>query len=145
MQCSNYFGATLDAACVLGFERVLIVGHLGKMVKVAAGVMNTHSRVADCRLEALAAHAALVGASQAVVRQIMESATTDAALEALYANELAEATMESLVKALAEKLNHRVAGRLQVEAVVFSNVRGVLGQTPGAQALMQYWRDGEKR
>ena len=145
VQCSNYFGATLDAACVLGFERVLIVGHLGKMVKVAAGVMNTHSRVADCRLEVLAAHAALVGASQAVVRQIMESATTDAALEALYANELAEATMESLVKALAEKLNHRVAGRLQVEAVVFSNVRGVLGQTPGAQALMQYWRDGEKR
>ena len=129
---------------MLGFERVLIVGHLGKMVKVAAGVMNTHSRVADCRLEVLAAHAALVGASQAVVRQIMESATTDAALEALYANELAEATMESLVKALAEKLNHRVAGRLQVEAVVFSNVRGVLGQTPGAQALMQYWRDEEK-
>lgn len=144
VQCSNYFGATLDAACVLGFERVLIVGHLGKMVKVAAGVMNTHSRVADCRLEVLAAHAALVGASQAVVRQIMESATTDAALEVLYEHGLAEATMESLVKALADKLDNRVAGRLQVEAVVFSNVHGVLGQTPGAQALMQYWRDEEE-
>ena len=144
VQCSNYFGATLDAACVLGFERMLIVGHLGKMAKVAAGVMNTHSRVADCRLESLAAHAALAGASQVAVRQIMQSATTDAALDVLYANGIAEATMESLVKALAERLNDRVAGRLQVEAIVFSKVHGVLGQTPGAHALMQCWRDGQK-
>ena len=144
VQCSNYFGAVLDAACMLGFERVLIVGHLGKMAKVAAGVMNTHSRVADCRLEALAAHTALVGAPQAVVQQVMESVTTDAALDVLYANGIAEMAMGSLVKALGEKLNNRVAGRLQVEALVFSNVHGVLGQTSGAHALMSYWRDGEK-
>jgi len=144
VQCSNYFGAVLDAACVLGFERVLIVGHLGKMAKVAAGVMNTHSHVADCRLETLAAHAALVGAPQTVVQQVMESATTDAALDVLYANGIAETAMESLVKALAEKLNNRVAGRLQVEAVVFSNVHGVLGQTSGAHALISCWRDEEK-
>ena len=137
VSCSNYFGATLDAAVVLGFERVLIVGHIGKMAKVAGGIMNTHSRVADCRVEVLAAHAALVGAPQEVVASIMEAATTDAALDALIACGLSEATMASLMERLADKLAHRSAGVVQVEAIVFSNVHGVLGKTPGADELAE--------
>lgn len=140
VSCSNYFGATLDAACVLGFERLLIVGHIGKMAKVAGGIMNTHSRVADCRVEVLAAHAALMGAKQDTVREIMEAATTDAALDSLKACGLADATMRSLMLSLTDKLNHRVAGRLQVEAIVFSNVHGVLGKTPGAEELACTWQ-----
>ena len=140
VQCSNYFGATLDAACLLGFESVLIVGHLGKMVKVAGGIMNTHSRVADCRLEILAAHAALAGASQTTIRQVMAAATTDAALDVLLADGVAKHTMDSLMRALAEKLANRVAERMQVEAIVFSNKRGLLGQTPGAAELSSRWR-----
>jgi len=137
VSCSNYFGATLDAAVVLGFDRVLIVGHIGKMAKVAGGIMNTHSRVADCRVEVLAAHAALVGAPQEVVASIMEAATTDAALDALIACGLSEATMASLMERLADKLAHRSAGVVQVEAIVFSNVHGVLGKTPGADELAE--------
>lgn len=145
VSCSNFFGATLDAACMLGFERLLIVGHIGKMVKVAGGIMNTHSRVADCRVEILAAHAALSGASQATVRAIMAAATTDAALDVLYEEdaELAGATLASLMLNLADKLNHRVAGQLQIEAIVFSNVRGILGSTAGALGLSSIWARGE--
>ncbi|MBQ9003762.1 MAG: cobalamin biosynthesis protein CbiD [Eggerthellaceae bacterium] len=135
VSCSNYFGATLDAACVLGFSRLLIVGHIGKMAKVAGGIMNTHSRVADCRVEVLAAHAALVGAPQPVIAEVMSAATTDAALDALIACGKKEQTMQSVMESLAGKLNHRVAGALQVEAIVFSNVHGVLGTTPGAEEL----------
>ena len=135
VQCSNYFGATLDAACMLGFKRVLIVGHIGKMAKVAGGIMNTHSRVADCRVEVLAAHAALVGVSREAVSHIMAAATTDAALDVLLQEHMVQETMASLMCNLADKLNHRVAERLQVEAIVFSNVHGVLGKTPGADEL----------
>ncbi|MCD7843434.1 MAG: cobalt-precorrin-5B (C(1))-methyltransferase CbiD [Clostridiales bacterium] len=67
VQCSNYIGDTLDYAAAKGFRSLLLVGHLGKLVKCAAGVMNTHSRVADCRMETLAAHAALCGAGQETV------------------------------------------------------------------------------
>ncbi len=139
VSCSNYFGATIDAAVVLGFERVLIVGHIGKMAKVAGGIMNTHSRVADCRVEVLAAHAALVGASQDTVGQIMGAATTDAALDALKDAGLGEAAMASLMCNLADKLDHRASGSLQIEAIVFSNVHGVLGATPGAFELARLW------
>lgn len=135
VSCSNYFGATIDAVNVLGFRSMLIVGHIGKMAKVAGGIMNTHSRVADCRVEVLAAHAALVGATQDVVRQIMGAATTDAALDVLIECGLKEAAVESLMRNLADKLNHRAGGAFQIEAIVFSNVHGVLGKTPGAEAL----------
>ena len=113
------------------------MGHIGKMAKVAGGIMNTHSRVADCRVEVLAAHAALVGAPQEVVASIMEAATTDVALDALIACGLSEATMASLTERLADKLAHRSAGVVQVEAIVFSNVHGVLGKTPGADELAE--------
>jgi len=144
VQCSNYLGAVIDEAGLLGFEDALIVGHIGKMVKVAGGIMNTHSRVADCRAEVMAAHAALVGASRETIVRIMSAPTTDAMLDALAVECLAEATMESLMASLAEKLAYRVAGRLQVEAIVFSNQHGLLGQTPGAAALAAYHeREGE--
>ena len=102
--------------------------------------MNTHSRVADCRSEVLAAHAALVGASQMDVRQIMESATTDAALDILRKHNLADQTMKSLMESLADKLAHRATETLQVEAIVFSNNHGILGKTRGADELACYWR-----
>ncbi len=135
VSCSNYFGATIDAASLLGFSRMLIVGHIGKMAKVAGGIMNTHSRVADCRVEVLASHAALVGAPRETVQAIMNAATTDAALDALYACGLADQAIKSLMASLADKLNHRASGDLRIEAIVFSNVHGVLGKTPGADAL----------
>ena len=135
VSCSNYFGATIDAVNVLGFRSMLIVGHIGKMAKVAGGIMNTHSRVADCRVEVLAAHAALVGAPQSAVQQVMEAATTDAALDVLVDAGVKEAAMESLMSNLADKLAHRAGDALQIEAVVFSNVHGVLGKTPGAGDL----------
>ena len=61
--CSNYLGAAIDHAAALGFRSLLVVGHLGKLVKAAAGCMNTHSQISDARRETLAAHAALAGRS----------------------------------------------------------------------------------
>lgn len=133
--CSNYIGEVIDEAALLGFAHMLVVGHAGKLVKVAGGAMNTHSRVADARLETLAAHAALAGASRALVAQLMDAVTTDAAFELLREADLLEPCMYTLVSRLGEHLSRRAAGRLQVEAVMFSNAFGLLGMTDGAEAL----------
>lgn len=142
VQCSNYLGAVMDEAGLLGFRTLLVVGHIGKMAKVAAGVMNTHSRVADARLETLAAHAALSGAAKDVVARIMDGATTDAALDVLAEEGLLKPTMSSLTQALARRLAYRAAGKLQAEALAFSNVHGILGKTSGADSLAMFHRGG---
>lgn len=137
IQCSNYIGACIDSAVSLKFESLLIIGHIGKMAKVASGAMNTHSRVCDARLETLAAHAALCGASQALVGSIMGSMTTDAALDALAEASLIEQTMDSMMMQLDKHLGARAGSSLRIEALVFSSVRGVLGMTDGARELLE--------
>lgn len=136
VQCSNYLGAALDYACQLGFSSILFVAHIGKMIKVASGVMNTHSRMADARLETMAAHAALCGGSQELIAQVMASVTTDEAIAYLKQAGLLEATMASVMDAVAKHLRHRVGEGLQIEAVTFSKEHGLLGKTQGADRLI---------
>ena len=135
-QCSNYIGAAIDHAVGLGFASLLLVGHLGKLSKVAAGIFNTHSQTADGRRECLTAHAALCGADRQTLEEVFQAATTDAALEVLERSGLRETVMASLTRALEEHLRRR-AGEMDIAAVIFSNRYGVLGMTQGAERLMR--------
>ena len=76
VKTSNFIGDTLDMAATAKFEEVLLVGHVGKLCKLAAGVMNTHSHTADGRAEVFCAHAALCGAAHEVCAALMDAATT---------------------------------------------------------------------
>ena len=129
VQCSNYIGEAFDFAVSSGFSKVILVGHIGKLVKLAGGIMNTHSRVADCRCELFAAHAALAGVSRAAIGRLMEAATTDACLEILDEEGKKEAVMQSLMKKIGQHAAHRLGGTVEVTVLVFSNRFGVLGET----------------
>ena len=133
--CSNYIGAALDHAAGLGFESVLLVGHLGKLAKVAAGAMNTHSGTADGRREALCTHTALCGGDRSLVRAVYGAATTDAAVALLDGAGLRRAVMDSLAAALAEQLSRRAGEGLETAAIFFSNQYGILGRTALAGKL----------
>ena len=138
--CSNYVGHAIDHAAALGFSSLLLVGHLGKLIKVAAGNMNTHSKVADGRRETLTAHAALAGGSPELLRALFDSPTTDAGVELLKNAGLLEPVMASIGAALEEQLRHRAGPELEIQAVFFSNQYGMLGKTSGAEALLALHR-----
>lgn len=53
VKCSNFIGEALDCACELGISEIVLAGNLGKLVKLAGGIFNTHSRNADCRMDIL--------------------------------------------------------------------------------------------
>ena len=144
--CSNYLGAAIDHAAGAGFRSVLVVGHLGKLIKAAAGCMNTHSKVADARRETLTAHAALAGADRALLRALFDSPTTDAGVELLKQAGLLGPVMASIGEALDGQLKRRAGEGLTIEALFFSNQYGILGKTPGAERLLALHRaapDGE--
>lgn len=98
VQCSNFIGEALDLTVSLGFSRVLLVGNIGKLVKLAAGIMNTHSRYADGRWEIFAAHAALLGADRSRVQALRESVTTEEMLRRLTDWNLRDAVMASVLR-----------------------------------------------
>jgi len=139
VKCSNFIGEALDAASAAGFSEVLLVGHVGKLVKLAGGVMNTHSGQADCRAELFTAHAALCGADRALCAALMEAVTADACLGLLDAAGLREAVLKSLLAAIQRHLDRRASGRLKVGAVLFSNTYGGLGATAEAERMRKEW------
>ena len=151
VSCSNYLGAALDCAAGLGFETLVLVGHMGKLAKVAAGAMNTHSRVADGRAEAFAAHAALAGADRETLARLMACGTTDEALEVLAGHGPGESpvsearegllaqTLAGLTRAIAGHVRRR-GDPVRCEVVVFSKTWGELGRSEGAGELLALHR-----
>ena len=140
VKTSNFIGDTLDMAAAANFEEALLVGHIGKLVKLAAGVMNTHSHTADGRAEVFCAHAALCGAAHEVCATLMDAATTDACLDILDGANLRTPVLESILAAIQLHLDRRAGGGFRVGAVLFSNQHGPLGETKTAKELMAEWK-----
>ena len=139
VKCSNYLGDTIDIALTQGIKSLLIVGHIGKLVKLAGGIMNTHSRMADCRRELFCAHAALCGADSALCRALMDQPTSDGCLSLLERAGLKEAVLQSLLQAMQQHLDRRTRQAMRAGAVVFSNESGLLGMTETAKQLLKEW------
>ena len=129
MKCSNYVGETIDMARELGLKGILFVAHIGKFIKVSGGIMNTHSRNADCRAELMAAAAMRAGVPEDTVRRVLDTITTEEAVELLRQEGYLERTMEQVMPKIQFYLNNRGCGELELGAVVFSSVYGTLGET----------------
>ena len=114
---------------------------VGKLCKLAGGIMNTHSHTADCRTELFCTHAALCGASRETCRALFEAATTDACLDLLDAAGLRAPVLESLLAAVQLHLDRRAAGAFRVGAILFSNQHGPLGQTETAAQILNDWKE----
>ena len=136
---SNFLGETLDIISGLEIDEVLLVAHVGKLSKVAAGIMNTHSKYADGRNEIFCAHAAVNGADPDTCGRLMDAATTDACIEILDEQSIREKVINSIMNAVQQKLEHRVRGNFRIGAVMFSNVYGELGMTEEAKAILRSW------
>ena len=136
---ANSIGFALDRAAIEGFDEVLLVGHIGKLVKVAGGIMDTYSRVADCRREIFAAHAALADAPREAIEAIFEAATSDACLEILERFGLADKAVASIGAAAAEQVERRVAGAYDIGIILFSNSHGQLYASPAGERMLREW------
>ena len=145
VKCSNYVGKTLEFAAELGFDAILFVAHLGKFVKVSGGIMNTHSHEADCRAELLTAQAVRAGADLALAKKLLETGTTEEAVQILKEAGCLKETMEKVTEKIAFYMNYHIEGRVQTEAIVFSSNEGLLGETPGAGELLERLREQEEK
>lgn len=137
VQTSNFIGDSLDLCRELGFRGAVLVGHVGKLVKLAGGMLNTHSKYGDCRMPLLTAQAAACGVSPVAAQAMLSAVTCDEAIRV--AREAGVmGPMLKRVTALAWENLARRAGELPVGLIIFSKIYGVLGQSENAQALLQH-------
>ena len=126
IQTSNFIGFMLEAAAERGVAKVILCGHLGKLAKVAAGVFHTHNRVADARLETLAAYSAAEGLPASEVQKILDANTAEDAAQIISANGL-----ERVYKKIAARASFRaeryVYGKLKVNTILVDYAGNILG------------------
>jgi len=140
---SNFIGEGVQAAVSAGLERILLVGHIGKLVKLGIGMTNTHSQNGDGRMETLIACALACGADLGLLRSIQGCVTTDAALDALGAAGLLRPVMDLLGERIQATLERWVPARVEIGFICFTNAgpwQGVLVKSDNADALAQVWR-----
>ena len=133
---SNFIGDALESCRELGFRGALLVGHIGKLVKLAGGMWNTHSRFGDCRMELLAAHAAALGLRQEKTQELLSCVMCDDALRILREEGLYAPLLSRLAERIEVQLQHK-CGPMAAGAIVFSKEYGRLCQTAQAQALLE--------
>jgi cobalt-precorrin-5B (C1)-methyltransferase len=135
VKISNFIGYMLEKAVEYGMKKLLLIGHLGKLVKVAAGIFNTHSRVADARMEILAAYCALEGASREVVERIYSCNTTDAAAEIIR-----EFGIEGVFGRIAQNSSKRcmeyVYNKISIGTVLFNEDNNLLAMDKNAKEIL---------
>lgn len=136
VKCSNYIGDAIDIALEFGFENVLIIGHIGKLVKLGAGIMNTHSAQADGRMDVLVTCGVLAGADSSALREIPGCVTVDAALDILKGCGFLEKTLDILAQRAEYYLNAKVKNTVKIGAVMFSDKHCITVRTPLADELI---------
>ncbi len=136
IKCYNYPGDAIDIAVDHGVENMLLVGNGGKLIKLAAGIMNTHSAASDARREIFAAHTAIVGGSSTQARTIMSCVTTDEILSLLETWGLRDRVMASIMNQINDAVYRRSRGKLRFGVALFSQEYGMLGQTVGTKNVL---------
>lgn len=137
VKISNFLGEALDHALESEAEGVLLVGNIGKLVKVAGGIMNTHSRNADSRAEIMTAYSIMAGADTETAKSIMECATTEAALDILIEKGIMEETVKMLAERIEYHMRHRTLGKMKVGTVIFSSNHGRICDSESAPELLE--------
>ncbi len=126
--CSNFFGEALDEAFKAGFRDIIVAGHPGKLIKLAGGIMNTHSKNADCRMEIMAANAAFFTDDTGLLREIMECSFTENALKLLEKKGILRETMERIADRGIFYIKERVKeyGDINIGMIIFSFEYGII-------------------
>ena len=133
IKCSNFIGVTIDMAVELGFRKMLLAGHIGKLIKVAGGIMNTHSKEGDCRMELLTAFAVKFGVESEQVCKILDCVTTEEAIRILKESGKQQVVMDYAMERICYYLNKRAKGKMQVDCIMYANEFGELAKSKEAE------------
>lgn len=140
VKTSNFIGFMLEKAMEYDIREILLAGHMGKLVKVAAGIFHTHSKVADARMEILAAYAALEGAGQDTVARIYGCKTTEGAAEIIKAHGLT-GIYDRIAANAAKRSTEHTFGKIKVGAILFGADNEILAVDKAAEEMINKLRE----
>lgn len=141
VKSSNFIGETIDYAVSKGFKGMLFTGHIGKLVKVAGGYMNTHSKYGDHRMEIIADAAEKYNVSSDIILKIKDSAVTEDAVDILDESQQRSKIMDYLLDQILFHMRKRAGDNFLIECMMYSNKHGILAKSSGAENMLEIIRE----
>ncbi len=135
VQTGDFMGYMLDKAVEKGIKEIILLGHPGKLVKLAAGIFNTHHKVADARSEVIAAYAGAVGAGSQLMNKILQSNITEEAIVLLKQANLLRQTFDKIAERVAFRVMERVKNKAKISVILVSLEGEVLGAYESARSV----------
>jgi len=133
-QTSNFIGYMLEESVKIGFTRLILWGHPGKLVKIACGNFHTHNRVSDGRMETLAAHLAVLGAPKVLIEKILNCTTTERAIS-LIKEYNREAVWDIICKKISLRAERYVFNKVRIGTVLLKDRNNILAFDTSAQKI----------
>ncbi|MBA2857827.1 cobalt-precorrin-5B (C1)-methyltransferase [Methanococcus maripaludis] len=128
IEVSNFWDYMLDNAEEKGVKDITVFGHAGKIVKLAGGIFDTHSRVADARNEILCAYASLVSQDVEMLQKILQSNTTEDIVEILTEKGILTEVFEIISKRVVERLSLRWE-KINFSCIIIDMKGNILGKS----------------
>ena len=133
VQTGDFMGYMLRNAVAKGVREIMLLGHPGKLVKLAAGIFNTHHKMGDARAEVIAAYAGAVGADSETINRILQSNTTEEAAALLKQVNLSRATFDMIAEKVRSRVMERIKEKAQVSVIMVSLDGEILGMDKTAR------------
>ena len=141
IQCSNYIIDAINYANEVNFKSITLVGHIGKMIKLAGGMVNTHSKYGDNRMETFYEISKKYGLSEDGLNKIKEAVTTDEMIKIIDNEKLLNPVMEEVVRKIIDVVNHKMNNKIEFDVIVFSNVYGLLASSKPVKEILNKFGD----
>jgi len=138
VQTGDFVGYMLEKATEKGAKEIVIFGHPGKLVKLAAGIFNTHHKMGDARMEVIAACAGALGADTELIKAILRSNTTEETIKFLEQADLLQQTFDKIAEQVCRRSLERVDNKVKIKVVVVSMDGKILGTTKDARSMKKW-------
>ena len=133
VQTGDFVGYMLDNAVEKNVKEIIVLGHSGKLVKLAANIFNTHHKVGDARNEVIASYAGAVGADTKTINELLTANTSDEASEILKKVNLMKAAYDRIAERVSQRISDRVENKVKISVVIVSMDGKVLGMDQNAR------------
>jgi len=137
IQTGDFMGYMLKMAVEKGAKEITIFGHPGKLVKLAAGIFNTHHKMGDARMEIIAAYAGAAGADTELIKAILQSNTTEETIKFLEQAKLLQPTFDKIAEQACLHSLERVKNKANVNVIIVSMDGTILGTDQNARSMKQ--------
>ena len=153
VHCSNFVYDAVQMAVKTGFKKLFFCGHIGKLIKVAGGIKNTHSKYGDHRMEILCEIAeqfipetrfssikkellACISTEQAIhVLDSVDSESTADSADSSDSEKNAHKTRDRIMQEAARRIQKNMiewaGGEIEAEVLIFTNEQGLLAEAGG--------------